>query len=143
MFMATGFLQSRDWRKQPSLKDAESTMVINRFDDIVEVTLPVLVTYHDASDAGRRLMGLLEDESVCKVMLDLADIGYLHSELLSYLVRFRNVLSSHGGHVRICRLGRQAQEVLNITRLNAVLDVCPTRGTALSELRTCSIPSSV
>lgn len=137
--MARGFLKSADWKRgaspQPS---AEDRLAVHRFDDIVEATLPAVVSHRDASDAGQTLISLLDDGSVRKVMLDLADIGYLHSELLSYLVRFQQLLNERGGHVRVCRPTPQALEVLNITGLNSVLAICPTRGSALSELRSSS-----
>ena len=134
--MARGLLNGTAWNlaRPEAASDAER-LVVNRLDDIVEATLPSVASHHDASDAGRTLISLLEDGSVHKVMVDLAGIGYLHSELLSYLVRFQQLLSERGGHVRVCRPTSHALEVLNITGLSNILTVCPTRGTALSELR--------
>lgn len=139
--MAPDFLKTPDWLSRREAAPKVPKLVVSRLDDVVEAAFPTVVSHRDASDAGQDLLSLLEDQTVVKVMLDLADIGYLHSELLSYLVRFQQLLVERGGHVRVCRLAPQAIEVLNITGLSNVLDVCPTRGSALSELRKCSLAS--
>lgn len=117
------------------MADEQSELKVERFDGVVEVSFvqgPILSGQDSTED---QLLSVCDDASVTLVMIDMVNVSYLHSGVLSQLVKMHTRLADRGGMLVLCRLQTQAIEVLSITRLDDHLSVAPTRASALSMLR--------
>ncbi|MGZ4034323.1 MAG: STAS domain-containing protein [Bacteroidia bacterium] len=60
-----------------------------------------------------------------KILLDLADLKYLNSSGLNVIINILTKARKSGGDVAICNVNKKINELLIITKLNSVFNVCP------------------
>lgn len=80
----------------------------------------------------QELMRLLED-SPRRVVLDLAQMGFINSEGLGGLVSFYNRLTERGGELRLAAANDQIASVLETTHLNQLFPVFGDTESAIGE----------
>ena len=80
-------------------------------------------------DRGQAI-GLLEEIDVAieknenKILLDLAELKYLNSSGLNVIINILTRARKSGGDVAICNVNKKITELLIITKLNGVFNVC-------------------
>lgn len=61
-----------------------------------------------------------------KILLNLADLKYLNSSGLNIIINILTKARKAGGDVAICNVNKKITELLIITKLNSVFNVCDT-----------------
>lgn len=81
------------------------------------------------------LQNLADKVSGEPVVLDMARVSFLQSEVLGALVAFRNQLKDRGTVVAVAGPSPPIRRALHITRLDVIFDVYPNLDEALASLR--------
>jgi anti-anti-sigma factor len=72
---------------------------------------------------------------ICDVVLDFAKVTILNSTCLAALLRLRNHLQGHGGHLVLCNIGAMARSILSVTGLTGVFETTGSKLDALAAIR--------
>jgi anti-sigma B factor antagonist len=67
-----------------------------------------------------------------KIVLSMNGIEYIDSSGLGILVAAHLSAKNHGASLRLCHLGRKFQEVLHMTKLATIFQVCNTEAAAFA-----------
>jgi anti-anti-sigma factor len=70
-----------------------------------------------------------------QILIDLKLLPYLDSTDLGRVIRAHNAVRQAGGRVRLCNLSEKIMTLMNLTRLNTVLDLYSTEEEALAAMR--------
>ncbi|OFY85172.1 MAG: hypothetical protein A3F72_05170 [Bacteroidetes bacterium RIFCSPLOWO2_12_FULL_35_15] len=82
-------------------------------------------------------MSLLEEINECiannefNILLDLADLKYLNSTGLNVIITILTKARKGGGDVAVCNVSKKVNELLVITKLNQVFNVCSSEKNAI------------
>jgi len=77
-------------------------------------------------------IGITKNEN--KILLNLVDLKYLNSSGLNVIINILTKARKAGGDVAICNVNKKITELLIITKLNSVFNVCNTVEEALEIL---------
>ena len=80
-------------------------------------------------------VGAMEKEKVPHVVLNFAQVGYIHSSNLAQLLRLRKRLIEAGRTIKICSVNEEVWSVLLITGLDKVFRFAPDPMTALAGIQ--------
>ncbi len=80
---------------------------------------------------GDRLNRLVREEGHTRLVLNFGGVRLLSSDVLALLVELQKELVAAGGQLQLCRLDPVLREVLRISRLDRVFDVCGDEAEAL------------
>ncbi|MBL7889290.1 MAG: STAS domain-containing protein [Bacteroidia bacterium] len=69
------------------------------------------------------------------IILNLAELKYLNSSGLNILINILTKSRKAGGDVAICNINKKINELLVITKLNSVFNVCDSEEKAISTLK--------
>jgi len=69
-----------------------------------------------------------------KILLNLLDLKYLNSSGLNVMINILTKARKSGGEVAICHVNKKVNELLIITKLNSVFNVCDNEKTAIAFL---------
>ena len=69
-----------------------------------------------------------------QIVLDLAGLSYMDSSGLGELVSVYTTVTRNGGRVKVCNLTKRVSDLLSITKLLTVFDVCDSKDEALRGL---------
>ncbi|MFL5763472.1 MAG: STAS domain-containing protein [Bacteroidia bacterium] len=95
--------------------------------------------YGELIDRGQAT-GLLDEieEGIEKgsnrILLNLSDLKYLNSSGLNVIINILTKARKSGGDVAICNVNKKITELLVITKLNSVFNVCDNIDEALKKL---------
>jgi anti-sigma B factor antagonist len=94
----------------------------NNMDGVMVVYLSGAIFFGEESSSLRILVkGLLSKSS--QIVLDLGDVTYIDSSGLGTLVALFASARKIGGDIRLARVGRRANEVLQMTKLVTLFEV--------------------
>ena len=62
-------------------------------------------------------------------------MSYIDSSGLGELVKAYTTVRCHGGHLKLAQVSKRVQDLLEMTKLNLVLEVEPDEASALKALR--------
>ena len=93
----------------------------------------MLVTESDVRAVGEQLDRLVE-EGHTRLLLNLSGVRYLSSDVLAVLVRRHERLAASGGSLQLCGLDPLVRDMMRITHLDRILDVCSDEAEALGLL---------
>ncbi len=85
-------------------------------------------------------MGMLDEVKAAaakgenKILLNLADLKYINSSGLNVLINILTISRQADGDVAICNVNKKINELLVITKLNSVFNVCKTEELAIALL---------
>jgi anti-sigma B factor antagonist len=96
------------------------------------VTLDGRIVLGDESNALRMKLKSLIAEGKKQIVLNMDNITYIDSAGLGILVAAHCSAKTQGASLRMCHLGRKFQEVLQITKLVTVFEVCDTEAAAVA-----------
>jgi anti-sigma B factor antagonist len=119
------------------LLDEEKTnvalkMTNREVDGVSVVTLDGRIVLGDESNALRVKLKSLIAEGKKQIVLNMDNITYIDSSGLGILVAAHCSAKTQGVSLRLCHLGRKFQEVLQITKLLTVFEVCDTEVAAVA-----------
>jgi anti-sigma B factor antagonist len=110
-----------------------STNITNReVDGVSVVTLDGRIVYGEESNALREKLKDLIAEGKKKIVLNMANIESIDSSGLGTLVAAHLSANTQGASLRLCHLGRKFREVLQMTKLTTVFQVCNTEAAAVA-----------
>ena len=105
--------------------DAVSTSRVSsrRVSDVLVIALSGRVVVGEASDEFRDLVYAAIESGTSKILVNMADVSYIDSSgigaLVNALIRIRKV----GGQLKLTRLSPKISELLELTRLDKVMDI--------------------
>jgi anti-sigma B factor antagonist len=96
------------------------------------VTLDGRIVFGEESDGLREKLKSLIAEGKRKIVLNMNNIGYIDSSGLGTLISAHLSAKTQGASLRLCNLGRKFLEVLQMTKLATLLQVCSTEAAAVA-----------
>ena len=81
---------------------------------------------------GEQLFSLVDELGRRKVLLNFKNVEFLSSAALGKLITLNRKLQSAGGKLVLCEIDPQIYEVFEITKLNKLFKILPTRADALA-----------
>jgi anti-anti-sigma regulatory factor len=110
-------------------------MAVDRGPDWLFIRLEEAETAADSADLAERLWQTIQQHFTYRVVLELDQVGLLHSQLVGQLVLLHKRLHSHDGVLRLCGLSDSNQEVLRTSRLDDRFPQYRNRGEAVNGYR--------
>jgi len=89
------------------------------------------IGFKEREELKNELSSLLK-EGDNKYIFNLSHVGFLSSLVIATMVFFSKEARGRGGEVKLCELTPEAQQVCQITRLDAVFDIYDTETEAIS-----------
>jgi anti-sigma B factor antagonist len=129
---------SRDagWDAQLLPDEEETNMALKMTNREVEgvsvVALDGRIVLGEESNALREKLKRLIAEGKKKIILNMDNIKYIDSSGLGALVAAHCSAKTQGASLRLCHLGSKFQEVMQITKLLTVFEVCDTEAAAVA-----------
>jgi len=119
------------------LRDEEKTNVSMKMTNrevggVSVVALDGRIVLGDESNALRVKLKSLIAEGKKQIVLNMDNIKYIDSAGLGILVAAHCSAKTQGASLRLCHLGSKFQEVLQITKLLTVFEVCDTEAAAVA-----------
>ncbi|HEY7116057.1 MAG TPA: STAS domain-containing protein [Tepidisphaeraceae bacterium] len=84
------------------------------------------------ADIGQQLTALVEAKDRPKLLLDFHNVDHLSSAALGMLINVNNRVKQQSGQLRLSNIRPQIMEVFEITKLNKLFKILPTRAEALA-----------
>lgn len=84
------------------------------------------------AEIGQQLTGLVEAKDRPKLLLDFHNVDHLSSAALGMLINVNNRIKQQNGQLRLSNIKPQILEVFEITKLNKLFKILPTRAEALA-----------
>jgi anti-sigma B factor antagonist len=100
--------------------------------DITILDLEGKVTIGEGSVALRNTIRRLLGEGKNKILLNLANVGYIDSSGIGELVSSFTAVKKEGGNLKLLSLTQKIQDLLAITKLLTVFDTFDDESSALS-----------
>jgi len=119
------------------LPDEEETnmalkMTNREVEGVSVVALDGRIVLGEESNALREKLKRLIAEGKKKIILNMDNIKYIDSSGLGALVAAHCSAKTQGASLRLCHLGSKFQEVMQITKLLTVFEVCDTEAAAVA-----------
>ncbi len=83
----------------------------------------------------REVVRELIDKGGRKILLDLYEVGYVDSSGLGELVKTYTTVCSKGGQLKLVRISKRVQDLLQMTKLHAIFDIQPDEATAIQSFQ--------
>ncbi|PYS93711.1 MAG: anti-sigma factor antagonist [Acidobacteria bacterium] len=103
--------------------------------DVTVLDLSGKITIGEGSVSLRSAIRRLIDEGKKKILLNLADVGYVDSSGIGELVSSYTTIGREGGQLKLLNLTQKIQDLLAITKLLTVFDVYEDEATALNSFK--------
>ncbi len=94
----------------------------------------ILLTESGVRAVGEQLDRLVEEEGHTRLLLNLSGVRYLSSDVLAVLACRQRRLDASRGRIQLCGLDPLLKDMLRITHLDRVFDVCGDEAEALGLL---------
>lgn len=93
------------------------------------------ITIGEGSVALRTAIRRLLEEGKKKILLNLANVGYIDSSGIGELVSSYTAINKEGGQLKLLNLTQKLQDLLTITKLLTVFDVYDSESEALASFK--------
>ncbi|MCA1643389.1 MAG: STAS domain-containing protein [Acidobacteria bacterium] len=104
--------------------------------DVTVLDLGGKITIGEGSVSLRGAIKRLVEEGKTKILLNLANVGYIDSSGIGELVSsFTTVQRTEGGQLKLLNLSSKIRELMVITKLHTVFDVYDDEATALNSYK--------
>jgi anti-sigma B factor antagonist len=84
------------------------------------------------NEIGQHLLGLAQAVDRPKILLDFANVDHLSSAALGMLIKVNNLIKTQSGQLRLVNIRPAIMEVFEITKLNKMFKILPTRADGLA-----------
>lgn len=99
--------------------------------DVIVLHLTGPITLGAATRTFRDLIQDTLESGKRKILLNMAEVYYLDSSGLGELVAAFNTVTSRGGHLKLMKLTRRVQDVVQLTKVYRIFEVFPDEESAL------------
>lgn len=99
---------------------------------IVEFTNNKILDEANIEDIRKTLDSMIDEVERPKLLLDFATVDHLSSAALGMLINTNNRVKGKNGQLRLANIKPQIFEVFEITKLNKLFKIMPTRTEALA-----------
>ncbi len=103
--------------------------------DVTVLDLGGKITIGEGSVALRGAIRRLMEEGKKKILLNLAQVGYVDSSGIGELVSSFTTINRDGGQLKLLNLTQKIQDLLAITKLLTVFDVYEDEATGLNSFK--------
>ena len=103
--------------------------------DVTVLDMNGKITIGEGSVALRSAVRRLLEEGKKKILLNLAQVGYIDSSGIGELVSSYTAINKDGGQLKLLNLTQKLQDLLTITKLLTVFDVYETEPEALNSFK--------
>lgn len=110
-------------------------MTNSEVDGVSVVALEGRIVLGEESHALRMKLKSMIAEGKKKIVLNMADVKYIDSSGLGLLVAVHLSALNQGASVRLCHLGKNFHEILQVTKLLTIFDVYDTEAAAINSFR--------
>ena len=107
---------------------------ITRAGDVVVLVLTLNNITMEDNEFLKKTVSTLLDEGNKKILLDLSDTNFISSLVLASFVFMLKRAREAGGNLVMCSVKGLVEEVLSITDLDKVFEICPDRQAAILAL---------
>jgi anti-sigma B factor antagonist len=114
---------------------AELTISERQAGDVTVLDLSGKITIGEGSVSLRSAIRRLIDEGKKKILLNLANVGYVDSSGIGELVSSYTTIGRESGQLKLLNLTQKIQDLLAITKLLTVFDVYDDEATALNSFK--------
>ena len=116
------------------MPDASQRLNITEHKDVkvVDFVESKILDEANIADIGQQLTGLVEAKDRPKILLDFHRVDHLSSAALGMLINVNNRVKQQNGQLRLSNIKPQIMEVFEITKLNKLFKILPTRADALA-----------
>jgi anti-sigma B factor antagonist len=90
--------------------------------DVVVMDLHGRMVVGEGDRALREAVNTLAESGSAKILLNLADVSYIDSAVLSEIVRTYTTVSREGGKLKLLGLPPKIRDLLTITKLSGVFE---------------------
>jgi len=98
------------------------TIIERQVGDVVVVDLHGRMVVGEGDRALREAVTRLADSGKARIILNLADVSYIDSAVLSEIVRTHTTVSRKGGKLKLLSLPAKIQDLLSMTKLVTVFE---------------------
>lgn len=112
-------------RPRLRVKTIERTAIV-RFEDA-----EILFDESDVRSIGEQLGRLIEEEGQTRLVVNFGGVQYLSSDVLAILAHLQKKMDPARGRIQLCGMGPLLRDMVRITRLDRVFDVCGDEAEAL------------
>ena len=103
--------------------------------DVTVLDLAGKITIGEGSVSLRSAIRRLIEEGKKKILLNLAQVGYVDSSGIGELVSSFTTINREGGQLKLLNLTQKIQDLLTITKLLTVFDTYDDEATALNSFK--------
>lgn len=116
------------------MPDASQRVTVSEHKDVkvVDFVENKILDEANIAEIGQQLTGLVEAKDRPKLLLDFSNVDHLSSAALGMLINVNNRVRQQGGQLRLAGIKPQIIEVFEITKLNKLFRILPTRADALA-----------
>ena len=86
----------------------------------------------EETDELRNAVADFVQQGTKKLIIDLSKVTYLNSTAIVVLVSAHTTFSKNKGHVKVCGINKNINNIFVITKLTLVFDTCETREDAVA-----------
>ena len=86
----------------------------------------------EETDELRNAVADFVQQGTKKLIIDLSKVTYLNSTAIGVLVSAHTTFSKNKGHVKVCGINKNINNIFVITKLTLVFDTCETREEAVA-----------
>ncbi|HTY57555.1 MAG TPA: STAS domain-containing protein [Bacteroidota bacterium] len=86
----------------------------------------------EETDELRNAVADFVQQGTKKLSIDLGKVTYLNSTAIGVLVSAHTTFSKNKGHVKVCGINKNINNIFVITKLTLVFDTCETREDAVA-----------
>ena len=86
----------------------------------------------EETDELRNAVADFVQQGTKKLVIDLSKVTYLNSTAIGVLVSAHTTFSKNKGHVKVCGINKNINNIFVITKLTLVFDTCETREDAIA-----------
>ncbi|HTR99741.1 MAG TPA: STAS domain-containing protein [Bacteroidota bacterium] len=86
----------------------------------------------EETDELRNAVADFAQQGTKKLIIDLSKVTYLNSTAIGVLVSAHTTFSKNKGHVKVCGINKNINNIFVITKLTLVFDTCETREDAVA-----------
>ena len=86
----------------------------------------------EETDELRNAVADFVQQGTKKLIIDLSKVTYLNSTAIGVLVSAHTTFSKNKGHVKVCGINKNINNIFVITKLTLVFDTCETREDAVA-----------
>jgi anti-sigma B factor antagonist len=119
---------------KPAMPDATQRLNVTDHKDVkvVDFIESKILDEANIAEIGQALTALVEAKDRPKILLDFAKVDHLSSAALGMLINVNNRVKQQSGQLRLSNIRPQIMEVFEITKLNKLFKILPTRADALA-----------